>query len=375
MEDVIMKNTKIIAGLFFALALSTMAVSCLLEDIIKVSFQTYVPPDIGDGWTISSPAAKNIDADKLEDVYRYVHESDDIWQIRSLLVFRDGALVAESYMKDRNDRTHPGAIWSCTKQFTAILTGIAVDQSLVAIDDPISDYIPQALTGRPDKSGITIRNLLMMKSGIDFNNDGFNGETSKLLRGKPSNSLDFILGLSMVNTPGARFNYNDGDPHIVSAILQAKTGKSLRVWAREVLFDKIGINNLEWITYKDGLTMGSFGILTTPREMAKLGQLVLNGGMWNSEQIVLTAWINAMTSAQAGPGETGESGIGFGYFWWVDTGRGLSIMRGHGGQYVFLNNIKSLMVVITSEPNTQGDFQLSLNQGLSIYDRITAIAN
>jgi CubicO group peptidase (beta-lactamase class C family) len=212
-----------------------------------------------------------------------------------------------------------------------------------------------------------------MKSGIDFSNDGFNGETSKLLREEPGNSLNFILDLSMRSDPGSNFNYNDGDPQIISAIIQERTGKTMKLWAEEVLFSKIGITNLEWLSYKDGITMGAFGILTTPREMAKIGQLVMNNGQWNGEQIVGSAWINEMVQEKVSSDETNEADITFGYYWWRDCNRNIEFMRGHGGQYVFINKNKKLMVVITSEPNTQGRFQLSLNQGLSIYDSINNI--
>jgi len=337
---------------------------CITEQSLKVPFESYLPPSLEDGWEISEPAAANIDAEALKKIYIDVHNDDALWQMRSLLVFRNNKLIAESYMKDSDDRTTPAAIWSCTKQFTGVLTGIAVDKKLVKITD--------SLEGRSEK--ITLENLLTMKSGIDFNNDGFNGETSKLLREEPSNSVNFILDLGMRAAPGAQFNYNDGDPHLVSAMLQTATGKTLRDWAKEVLLDKIGINNFEWLTYKDGITMGAFGILTTPREMAKLGQLVLNNGICGKEQIVSNAWLREMTSSKVKDTETQEKDITFGYYWWGDTKRNVQIMRGHGGQYVFLNKNKNLMVVITSEPNTQGDFQLSLDRGLAVYDRVNEAA-
>jgi CubicO group peptidase (beta-lactamase class C family) len=148
----------------------------------------------------------------------------------------------------------------------------------------------------------------------------------------------------------------------------------MKLWAEKVLFSKIGITNYGWLSYKDGLTMGAFGILTTPREMAKIGQLVMNNGLWNGEQIVSSAWINEMVREKVSPHETQETNITFGYYWWRDSKRNIEFMRGHGGQYVFINKDKKLMVVITSEPNTQGDFQLSLFQGLSIYDRVNEIS-
>jgi CubicO group peptidase (beta-lactamase class C family) len=360
---------KIVKSVFL-LMIFLLAASCLSEDRQKLTFTGFSPKDISDGWTISNPTDENIDASRLAGIYADLHEND-IWQIKSLLVFRNGKLAAESYMKDTNEIVDKTAVWSCTKQFTALLTGIAVEKGLFSVDDPIANHLPRAVSY--GKGHITIKDLLTMKSGIDFNNDGFNGETSKLLREEPGNSLNFILDLGMRSAPGSSFNYNDGDPQIISAIIQERTGKTMKLWAEEVLFDKIGITNLEWLSYKDGITMGAFGILTTPREMAKIGQLVMNNGQWNGEQIVSSAWIHEMTREKVPSGETKETNITFGYYWWRDSNRNIEFMRGHGGQYVFINKDKKLMVVITSEPNTQGNFQLSLNQGLSIYDSINSI--
>jgi CubicO group peptidase (beta-lactamase class C family) len=343
-----------------------------MESPLKTSFQTYEPPNLSDGWNIADPASQNIDGEILKQIYEDVHNNEDLWQIRSLLVFRNNNLVAESYMKDSIDRIKPAAIWSATKQITAILTGIAVDKNLIYVSDPISEYLPQ--TQNTNKAMITIENLLMMQSGINFNNDGFNGETNQLLNEKPSNSLNFILDLGMRATHGTEYYYNDGDPQIVSAILQEQTGKSMLDWADEVLFDTLEIENLEWFVYKDGITMGAFGILTTPRELAKIGQLVLNDGEWNGEQIVSTAWLDEMTRPKNAEPDFG-SNISMGYYWHYETQRNLFMMLGHGGQCVFVNKAKNLIVVITAEPNTQGDFILSPEDGLAIYDRINAITN
>jgi CubicO group peptidase (beta-lactamase class C family) len=375
MEDSIMKKIIILRNLFIVTVCSLVFNACLKEDSLKMPFQTYTPPDMADGWEIATPADVNIDGEALKEVYKWLHESDDIWQIRSLLVFRDNKLVAESYMKDGSDRIKPAAAWSCTKQVTGILTGIAIENNYIeSLTDPISKYLPQTLN--TDKSLITIENLLMMKSGINFSNDGLYGESAKLTREIPDHSLDFILGLDMRSTPGTKYNYNDGDPHIISAIIQERTGKTMRDWAKEVLFDKIGINRIEWRTYKDGITMGCFGILITPRELGKIGQLMLNDGKWGNEQIVNNAWISEMTSSKVSADETKNKNVTFGYQWWKDTERDILMMRGHGGQFVFINKSKKLIVVIMSEPNTQDPFQLSLSKnGYAIYDRINSITN
>ena len=274
-----MNKLKKLSVFIFILLLSFLSLTCLINDPLKIPFQSFSPDHLGDGWEIGDPDEAGIDSEALKEVYRYVHKDDNVWQIRSLLIFKNNKLVAESYMKDRNDRTNLHPIWSCTKQFIGILTGMAIDRGLISIDNTISDYLPQVYK-HPEKSKITIENLLMMKSGINYSNDD---DDSKFAREIPSNSLDFVLGLGMHSSPGITYRYKNSDPHLLSAIIQEKAGKTTRDWAKEVLFDKIGITRLEWRTYKDGITFGGFGILTTPREMGKIGQLVANDGMWNGE--------------------------------------------------------------------------------------------
>ena len=216
-----MKNKQKTCSVVFILAFAMIILmACLSEDPLKMPFQTFVPPNLGDEWVISNPTSENIDGEALKNIYIDVHDDANIWQIRSLLVFRNGRLVAESYMKDANDRINPAAIWSCTKQIVAILTGIAVDQGLISINDPISNHLSQVSSSQfSNKSGITIENLLTMRSGINFSNDGLFGQTTQLfLLQNSSNSIDSILGLSMRSSPGTQFHYNDGDLHILSAI-------------------------------------------------------------------------------------------------------------------------------------------------------------
>ena len=349
--------------------------SCLTYDPLKMPFKTYTPPNLGDGWDISSPDAESIDGDVLKNIYQYVHSEDNLWQIRSLLVFRNGKLVAESYMKDNSDRTTPRVIWSCTKQVTGILTGIAVNNDLISINDTIQDHLPKYASRYPNKSHITIEHLLTMKSGIDIALDGSNSLQAEFAKEKHSSSLDYIFGLGMHSQPGTRYRYNDGDPFILSAIIQAATGKAMRDWGKEVLFDRIGINNLRWLNYKDGITFGGYGIYTTPRELGKFGQLILNDGWWNSKEIVSLDWINLMLTKRVPGTETFNSNMSFGYQWWIETDRDLYIMWGYGGQLVLINKHKDLIVVVTGENRLSGDFNMSLPDVLAVYDRINSIAN
>jgi CubicO group peptidase (beta-lactamase class C family) len=358
-----MKNSLLI--ILFTIILT----SCLKEGELKKPFVSYIPRAMNDGWPISNPVAENIDPSELTEVYKDFHADDNIWQARSLLVFRNGKLIAESYTKDDNDITTPRAIWSATKQVVGLLTGIALEtQILTNVDDPLSDYLAETGT-YPDKKDIKIEDLLTMRSGISYSNDGLEGQTDDILRQLPEKIINFILGQSQTNIPGEIVQYKDCDPQLVSASIQAKCGKPTDEWAKEVLFDKLEIKNLLWNRYKDGITLGGFGILTTPREMAKFGQCVLDSGQWNGTRVVNKEWIEQMTTIRV----QDIYGYQFGYLWWKDISREMTFMSGHGGQYVCIIPSKNLMVVMTAEVNTQGEFQFG-KEAFNWVDRIVQIS-
>ncbi|MFO7889872.1 MAG: serine hydrolase [bacterium] len=167
---------------------------CLVNDPLNQPFQSISPQDINDGIPVSTPSQEGIDSLALTDIYRTAYSQKNLWSLRSLLVFRNGKLVAENYLKNDKDMHTRHLIWSCTKQIMGILAGIARDRGFIdSLDDPISDYLTTELTGHQDKSSITIRDLLTMKSGIDYENDGTDGQTSQLLQQIPENSVEFIL--------------------------------------------------------------------------------------------------------------------------------------------------------------------------------------
>jgi len=331
------------------LAAVVLCCSCLREPELKLPFDDFTPAESGDGWEISTPDAEAMDAEALRAIYRDVHADGALWQVRSLLTFRGGRLVAESYTQDPADAVRRAPVWSCTKQVVGILVGMAAERGLIdGVDGTLGDYLRETPA---DKSAITIENLLTMRSGIDFDNDGFGGESDRLLRGVPDSSVGFVLGLPTSGAAGGRFRYNDGDPQLLSAILQRRAGRTLDEWADEVLLSRIGLRNYDWVRYRDGVTMGAFGISTTPRDLARIGQLVLDRGVWRGERVVSAEWIDRMTAEHVAAEATAADGASFGYLWWIDAGRGVRFMWGQGGQFVVVKPEKGLMVVMTADPN------------------------
>lgn len=344
-----------------------LLMSCLQENDLNRPLTSITPQNIADGITISNPEAEHMNALNLNEIYEAVHADDNLWSIRSLLVFRNNKLVSEAYFKDDKDITTKHLIWSSTKQVMGVLTGIAVDKGLIeSIDDPISKYLPEELANHPDKANITIRNLITMQSGIGFENDGLGGQSDQVLRQQPDNLLEFILNLPMIAEPGTVFHYNDGDPQLMACILQKIAGRPTDEWADEVLFSKAGISNYNWVRYKDGFTFGGFGIETTPRELGKFGFVIANNGYYNNQQIVSTSWLSEMLSPQVESNMDSE----FGFYWWMMQQDGIFFTWGHGGQFVFIVPEKDLVVVVTAIPNTQGDYQIHANEVLPYVHQI-----
>lgn len=355
---------KTYLSILVALA-AILLTSCLKEDELKKEFVSFTPQLLEDGWELSTPSAEKLNNDKLTGIYRDFHGDEDIWQVRSLLVFRNGRLISESYTKDDRDRTSPRAIWSCTKQVVGLLTGIAIEKQLIgSVEDPIGDYLKET-NAHPDKKNIQIRHLLTMRSGISYSNDGLSGQTDDILRQLPDQINGFILGQPLKYQPGEHFQYKDCDPQLLASIIQQQAGKSTGEWAEEVLLGPLEIENLIWENYRDGVSLGGFGILTTPREMAKFGQLVLDKGVWKGSRVVSEEWINEMTTIR----EEDVYDAQFGYLWWIDRDREMIFMSGHGGQYVCIVPDKNLIVVMTAEVNTQGDFQFG-REAFKWVDRI-----
>ncbi|MCP4123167.1 MAG: serine hydrolase [Bacteroidetes bacterium] len=347
----------------FTILIVVLFSSCLRDDPLNLPFSTFEPREIADGHVISTPGMEQMDSLALVDIYRRVFADDDFWSLRSLLVFRNGHLVSEAYLKDEEDVTQRHLIWSCTKQVLGVLVGIAMEEGLIeGLDDPVSDYFTSELDGHDDKAMITIRQLLTMQSGIDYENSGSGGETDQLLRQIPGNSVDFVLSLPMVSDPGTEFYYKDGDPHLLSAIIQKTAGQPTDSWADDVFFSRIGFENYNWVRYRDGITFGGFGIETTPRELAKVALCVADSGRWNTHQVVPEEWIAEMTVSQVDT----QTDYAFGYYWWIDPVHDIHFMWGHGGQFAFVVPSKNIVVVMTSIPNTQGDYEIHADLALPI---------
>lgn len=347
------------------LVILMLLVGCLQEESLHRPFSTFAPVDIADGWVISTPTAEGIDSLGLVSVYRDLYRHRKAWNIKSMLVFRHGKLVAESYLKDDYDRIRYNTLWSCTKQVTALSFGIALEEGLInSVGDSLKTYLQDELTGHADKQNITLENLLTMRMGIFFDN-GYMTDTFRMH--SVTSSVDYILDQELRWAPGTHYMYNDGSPQLISAVMQNATGQTLAAYTKTKLFDRIGFSSYTWEQYSDGITMGPWGLAMPPRELAKIAQCVCNNGMWNGEQVIPQSWLSQMLQERIT--ETGSE-LGFGYFWWLNPDENVYAMRGHGGQYAVIYPDKELVVIFTGLENTEDEVSLTIEEAMVFTDRI-----
>ncbi|WP_245444232.1 serine hydrolase domain-containing protein [Bradyrhizobium sp. Y36] len=286
--------------------------------------------------------------------------------VHAVLVARGGKLVFERYLTGSDeikDRPIANATFdadtlhdmkSVSKSVACLALGIAIDRGLIAsVDEPIFSFFPELSDLRsPEKDRIRLSHALTMSLGLKWveatpstGNDN-NDEARMHMAADPCR---YVLGLPAVTPAGQDFFYNTGALTLVSAIIRKAVGKPLDEFAREVLFEPLGITRFEWTRVKGDTNAGG-GLRLRPRDMVKIGQLVLAGGRWNDRQIVSKAWIDASTR----PRLEATGPYFYGYLWWL--GRSLHGGReihwdaalGRGGQSIRIVPELDLVVAVTA---------------------------
>ena len=317
-----------------------------------------------DGWPVASA-----NEDKLIDrgalcrmVDRLVASSANV---HAVLVARSGKLVFERYFKgsDEINGLRVGSVTfdadtlhnikSVSKSVASLALGIAIDRGLIrSVNEPIFSLFPELSDLRsPEKERIQLVHALTMTMGLKWveaipSNEDDNDEVRMHMASDPCR---YVLGLPATAPPGQEYFYNTGALTLMSAIVRKATGRTLDEFARETLFQPLGITSVEWVRVKGDSDAGG-GVRLRPRDMAKIGQLVLAGGRWNDSQIVSKAWIETSTA----PKIEATGGQFYGYLWFL--GRSLPNGRevhwagalGRGGQSIRIVPELDLVVVVTA---------------------------
>lgn len=285
--------------------------------------------------------------------------------VHSILVSQNGQMVYEQYFNGfKSDSLHDTR--SAFKSVTSLLAGIAIDKGLIKdVDQKVAGFFPEdtAFGSHPLKRKMSIRDLLEMRPGFDCEEwDGTRDCESDMEKAR--DWVSFSLALPMKNPPGTVWAYTSCAPMIISGVIEKASGMTVMDFARKYLFSKLGITRYRWTVDPSGhgMTAGSFYI--APKDMLKIGQLVLNQGEWHGEQIVSRAWIRESTHAQilipdGSFVKTSRSSAAtpqpayYGFQWYnevIQTKSGsypVIFASGNGGQYIMIVEPLKIVAVFT----------------------------
>jgi len=298
------------------------------------------PP--GNTDTGTTPDCHGIDRASLQQAVDWITSNRNF--IDSFQVHHCGELLVEQYYNGFT-RTTPHEIQSATKSYAGVLVGIALDQGLIRdLNQPILELLPayaDLLTG--EKANITVAHLLTMTSGLAWTDFGPGNSFDRIEAA--DDSVAFILGEPLVTSPGETFYYNTGSSHLLSAIIHHNAGMATAAYADRHLFGPLGIAEVEWPALRDGVNQGGWGMYLRPEDFAKLGQLLLDEGVWQGERLLSQEYVDDATSPHV-PTEYGGS---YGYQLWIQTEwfevEDIAAARGYGGQDCFI--LEDLDTVVT----------------------------
>ena len=327
------------------------------------------PLEATDDWPTASPEEAGLDSALLCSLNGTLDKSPEM-NVHAVVVVRGGKLIYENYRagEDYKWGTKLGHtsytpqmlhdVRSICKSVVSLLFGIALDRKLIAsIDDPVFTYFPDLVALRtPEKDRIQLRHLLTMTSGLawDERSDYSDPENSERKMISSTGPYRFVLEQPVWRKPGEEWNYSGGSTQLLSGVVQRTTGKWLADFAREALFEPLGITQFEWMKMPaNGEAEAASGLRLGPRDMAKIGKLVLDKGMWHGRRIISEAWIQESTQGRIAHVDAVDS-LRYGYQWWVDEGkvgdRQISWITavGFGGQRIYIVPAFGLVVVITA---------------------------
>lgn len=354
------------AGLWVAL-IGFSLVGCIRDEAPK-SPSTAVPEALGDGWVVSTPADHGMDLEAMAEVYTDLYHPDRYRNALALLVVHQGELVFETYPRRPSDRDRLHHVQSVAKSVTSLVLGIArADGYFPDLDASLAELAPSWVADHPDKQTITLRHLLTMRSGIAFDNADF---STAIYLDRPDDVVDEILSHANYAPAGDEFYYRDCDPHLVSSLIQLETGRSVESWASARLFAPLGIERHDWGSDPDGVTMGAHGLSLEPRDLARLGLLVLEDGEWEGAPLVPSTWLDDSTSFQT---STLDDELDYGWYWWLPSSRRTFTAWGHGGNFVYVAPEDELLIVMISMPDVNDDLVGTLlDEFLQLADAIQA---
>lgn len=342
------------------LSYTCIACSFCFATFGQSAYQYTVPADLDDGWTTADIRSYLSDTTLLYTIFNQLAEKQH--KIHSVVLAKNNYLLLEEYYGNNTTST-PHDLRSATKSILSLLAGIAIDRGFISsVDDPLNRYIKAPVPEKnidARKEQITLRHLLTMSTGLDCNDwdKSSKGQEDRVYRKK--DWLQYTFNLPMVDDPGDTSLYCSMGTVLVAEAISQAAGMPIDLFAQKYLFDPLGIQNVQWGHTTTGreIIASAKRLYMTPRDLAKIGQLVLNEGLWDGHQVVSKAWLQMSTSKQVR-----LAGINYGFLWWqipFREGKVISITAtGNGGQYLVVMPALNMVMVFTGGAYNSEDDKL-----------------
>lgn len=299
--------------------------------------------------------------DILQDLLQEVKAKN--LHILNMNIRQNGEIIAKYDFKEEE----PILLWSVSKTFTSMAVGIAISEGYLKLDDYVTDYVSNVdnLHISEGHKKITVHDLLCMGTGQgSCPVEKFDWQTDKQV-----NICKLFFEEPVITEPGSQFTYNNSATYMLSKIIQTVTGVSLLDYADEKIFQPLGISKPQWDTCPLGITLGFSGLYLTASELSKFGQLLLDRGVWEGNQIIPLDYIEKATSVQIQTDDfnkffaTADHRQGYGYQVWMNSYANSYRMDGLFGQYVVILPDKNAVVTyVSNEPeNMTGVMELTWN--------------
>ena len=288
----------------------------------------------------ATPESQGISSDLFAALLRELDASKDT-EMHHFMALRHGKVICEC-----NFAPYPKGMWHIThsmcKSITGMAIGMLIEEEKLKLDENIYDIFPNHINAfsKIFRPVITVENLLTMTSGITFNESG-------IVSG--NDWLGSFLNASVNGKPGTEFQYNSLNTYVLSAIVTKRTGETLTEYLTPRLFGPLGITKYYWETCPKGITKGGWGLFLCAEDMAKLGQLYLQRGKWNGQQLVSEYWIEISTARHL---KTQNDTYGYGYQLWMEQRPGSFEYNGMLGQNVIIYPDMD-MVLVTNAGNKE----------------------
>ncbi len=343
-------------------AIPVVGLAVVLLLFLDLSGAACTPDSFGDSDPFARPVStaesEGMDPDLLDEMLGAIRDqnarTDSSDTIDSVIVIRHGNVVLEEYPNTsyRADRRHH--LFSVTKSITSLLLGIVLDRGWIeSVNVPVLDLLPTLLSedGTEGKHTITLQHLLTMSAGLEWDEDTWPVRDPRNDFGRMEGSLDplrYVLSKPRVEQPGELFWYNSGLSHVLSAVIAEASGMTTLQFAREALFAPLGIENIAWARDRTGLYKGGTQLYIRPRDLAKIGVLCLNEGMWNGTRVVSKEWIEQSTQTRVHGRTDYFAGRSYAYHWWTADAYRAYYASGSQGQNLYVFPELDLIVVFTA---------------------------